>query len=201
MVAWKLSKSDVERAEWFLWSPETAAERPELREAVADFQADGSANQTAAEDVSRWFRREAIHQGACVTRILVVDDHVAAFYALSSGEMMLGSPDNLRQMGVHIALGAGSDWTVGASHIEVIGRDRRAPSGAGMVAIKHAITVAKLAATLQGTLALTLDPADRNTQEMWLRRGFVRTMRAAGPGLRRLFVPLRGPYYGPIDRG
>lgn len=135
MATWQLSEPNMEQAEWFLWNPEIAAERPDRQEAVAEFEADRAANETAAEDVTRWFRREAVDQGACVTRILVVEGH------------------------------------------------------------------AKVTATLQGTLALTLDPADKKTQAMWLRRGFVRTMRRAGPGLHRLYVPLRGPYYGPIDRG
>lgn len=201
MVAWHLSESDMERAEWFLWNPEVAAERPDLQAAVADFEADGSANATAAEGVTRWFLREAIRQGACITRILVVDGHVATFYALSSGEMSLGATDNLKAMGMHVPLGPPRDWTVGASHIEVIGRDHRAPPGVGMIAIQHAISMAKYVANLQGTLALTLDPADMKTQEMWRRRGFARTGRSAGNGLRRLYVPLFGPYYGPIDRG
>lgn len=189
------------QAEWFVWNEATAAQHPELEQAVADFEADGKANATAAEDVTRWFRREAIRQGACVTRILVADGHVAAFYALSSGEMTLGSSQNLKTMGMHVPLGPPRSWDVGASHIEVIGRDHRAPPGVGMVAIQHAISVARLVANLQGTLALTLDPADAPTQEMWCRRGFWRTERNAGTGLRRLYVPLRGPHYGSIPRG
>jgi len=201
MVAWKLSESDMERAEWFLWNAEVAEAEPELREAVNEFEADGSANVTAAEDVTRWFCREAIRQGACITRMLVVNGHVATFYALSSGEMSLGAADNLKAMGMHVPLGPPRDWTVGASHIEVIGRDHRAPSGVGMIAIQHAILMAKHVAGLQGNLALTLDPADPKTQEMWRRRGFARSEREVGAGLRRLYLPLFGPYYGPIDRG
>lgn len=201
MVAWHLTEADMERAEWFLWNAEAAETAPELRGAVAEFEADGAANATAAEDVTRWFHREAVHQGACLTRMLVVDGHVATFYALSSGEMSLGATDNLKAMGMHVPLGPPRDWTVGASHIEVIGRDHRAPPGVGMIAIQHAVSVAKYVADLQGNLALTLDPADRKTQEMWRRRGFARSEREVGAGLRRLYLPLRGPYHGPIDRG
>jgi hypothetical protein len=201
MAEWQLTDADIERAEWFSWSGETAAERPELRESVADFQADRSVNEEAADDATRWFRDEAEHQGACITRILVVDGHIATFYAISSGEMTLESPDNVRDMGIHVARGPRNSWTIGVSHIEVIGRDYRAPAGVGMHAIGHAITVASLAADLQGNLAITLDPADARTQDMWIRRGFRRTKREAGDGLRRLYVPLSGPYYGPIDRG
>jgi hypothetical protein len=153
-----------------------------------------------AADVTRWIRREAAQQGACVTRILVADGHVATCYALSSGEMTLSSTENLKGMGMHVPLGPPRAWDVGASHVEVIGRDHRAPPGIGMAAIRHAISIAKVVGNLQGTLALTLDPADAKTQEMWRRRGFVRTERKAGPGLHRLYLPLRGPYYGPIDR-
>ncbi len=201
MVAWRLTEADLGRAEWFVWNDEVAETAPELREAVAEFEADGAANATAAADVTQWFRREAVLQGACITRMLVVDGHVATFYALSSGEMSLGATDNLKAMGMHVPLGPPRDWRVGVSHIEVIGRDHRAPPGVGMVAIRHAISMAKYVANLQGNLAVTLDPADRKTQEMWRRRGFARTGREAGDGLRRLYVPLRGPYYGPIDRG
>jgi hypothetical protein len=201
VVAWKLSESDMERAEWFLWNAEVAEAEPELCEAVNEFEADGSANTAAAEDVTRWFRREAVRQGACITRMLVVNGHVATFYALSSGEMSLGAADNLKAMGMHVPLGPPRNWTVGASHIEVIGRDHRAPPGVGMVAIRHAISMAKYVAGLQGNLAVTLDPADLKTQEMWRRRGFARSERQVGAALRRLYLPLRGPYYGPIERG
>ena len=77
MLAWRLTEAEVERAEWFLWNGEVAESAPVLRQAVAEFEADGSANAAAAEDVTRWFRREAVHQGACITRMLVVDGHVA----------------------------------------------------------------------------------------------------------------------------
>ena len=115
--------------------------------------------------------------------------------------MTLGATANLKAMGMHVPLGPPRDWSFGASHIEVIGRDHRAPASVGMIAIRHAISIAKHVANLQGNLALTLDPADVKTQEMWRRRGFAYTEREAGHGLRRLYLPLHGPYYGPIVRG
>jgi hypothetical protein len=53
---------------------------------------------------------------------------------------------------------------------------------------------------MQGNRALTLDPRDSVTQKMWLKRGFRRTDTELGDGLRRLYVPVFGPYWGSLER-
>ena len=45
MIPWHLTEADIERAEWFLWNGEVAESSPELRQAVAAFEADGTAKR------------------------------------------------------------------------------------------------------------------------------------------------------------
>ena len=183
---------DLDQAEWHRWDRETA-QNESLRGAIEQFEAHDSGNRPAAAAASRWLREEARDEGACVTRLLIVGDKLAAYYALSSGETVITSPKNRERMGV---FGGGR---VGSSHIEWIARDRRAPRGAGRLAIKHAIYVASAVAELQGNPVLTLDPYDSTTQEMWEQMGF-RKSQTELDGLRRLYLPLVGPYYGNFDR-
>jgi hypothetical protein len=82
----------------------------------------------------------------------------------------------------------------------VVARDRRAPSGAGKYLLKHALGIAALTDSLQGNRALTLDPRDSLTQEMWLKQGFRRTETELDGGLRRLYAPVFGPYWGSLER-
>lgn len=192
--AWELSANDLHDAEWFQWNLQVAEEHPELAAAVAEFEA-YSKNEAAAKEGTEWFRDRAIELTSCVTRILVVNGHVAAFYALSSGEAIISSEKHQAQMG-----GGGARF--GSSHVEWIARDRRAAAGAGDKALRHAIYVATLVAELQGNVILTLDPFDLETQEMWRQKGLRNSQTKDEDGdLRRLYLPLYGPYLGPFDRG
>jgi hypothetical protein len=190
---WHVSSDHLLDGEWYRWDRPTAEDNASITEAVADFDA-GGRNAKAAAAANAWFKHEAIHEAACVTRLLVVNGHIAAFYALSSAEAALTSSSKLERMGV---LGGSR---LGASHLEWIGRDRRAPAGAGELAVKHAIYVAKKVAELQGNRALTLDPFDAETQEMWKSKGFHVTQTDLDGGLRRLYIPLFGSYYGKMKR-
>jgi hypothetical protein len=191
---WKLSPGDLQDGEWFQWNIQIAEERPDLAGAVADFEA-YSKNAAAAEEGTAWLRKRSAELTACVTRILVTQGHVAAFYALSSGEAIITSEKHQAQMG-----GAGARF--GSSHVEWIARDHRAPSGAGDKALRHAIYVAILVAELQGNAILTLDPFDLETQEMWRQKGLRNSQTEDEDGvLRRLYLPITGPYLGPFDRG
>jgi hypothetical protein len=191
---WQLTAGDLQEAEWFQWNLQVGEERPDLGAAVADFEA-YSKNEGAAKEGTEWFRDRSAELTACVTRILVGQGHVAAFYALSSGEAIITSEKYQAQMG-----GGGARF--GSSHVEWIARDRRAPAGAGNKALRHAIYVASLVAELQGNVILTLDPFDLETQEMWRAKGLRNSQtQDEGGELKRLYLPLTGPYMGPFDRG
>jgi len=97
-------------------------------------------------------------------------------------------------------MGITAGTRLSTSHLEWVGRDRRAPFGAGNHAVMHAIAVAKKVAELQGNRALTLDPFDAETQAMWLQKGFHKTQTELGDGLRRLYIPLFGLDYGSMKR-
>jgi hypothetical protein len=191
---WHFSIRDAADGEWLRWDSATASERPDLVEAVADFEAFAGKNDRAAREATAWLRQDSQREEACVTRILVVESHVAMFYAMASGETSITSSKRLERMGIH----GGS--RVGSSHIEWIGRDRRAPSGIGWLAIQHAITVALRISRLQGNRAMTLDPYDADTQAMWEAMGFHKSQTELDDGLRRLYIPLFGQDYGSLKR-
>ena len=191
---WTLSAEDVKDGEWFQWNLQVAEERPDLGTAVSEFEA-YSKNAAAAEEGTSWFRDCSAELTACVTRILVAQEHVAAFYALSSGEAIITSEKYQEQMG-------GGSARFGSSHVEWIARDRRAPAGAGDKALRHAIYIAILVGDLQGNAILTLDPFDSETQAMWRQKGLRNSQTEDENGqLKRLYLPISGPYMGPFDRG
>lgn len=198
MSEWHLTDDDLHRAEWFRWDASVADDRPDLAEAVAAFDAFSERNPSAAQHVTEWFVAHAQVQRACVTRIMVSEGRVAAFYSLSSAEMSIGATQNLTEMGVFREPGPPDSFRVGSSHVEFIARDRRSPPGTGKFALRHAFGVATITAGMQGNLALTLDPADHATEAMWRAQGFRNTERTLTGGLRRLYHPIFGPAYGPL---
>ena len=105
------------------------------------------------------------NEAACVTRLFVVKNHVAAFYALSSAEARLTSSSKLQRMGIM------SGGRMGRRTWNGFVATARA-SGTSLYAVKHAIFVATKIAALQGNRALTLDPFDEETQDIWKAEGF-----------------------------
>jgi hypothetical protein len=192
---WEISLEKAQSGEWFQWNLQIAEEREELKEAVAEFEA-YSKNEKAAQEGTAWLRDLSAETTTCVTRILVAHGHIAAFYALTSGEAIVTSEKHQKQMGHE----GGS--RLGSSHVEWIARDRRASGGAGDLALRHAIFVATEVNRIQGNPILTLDPFDLETQQMWRNKGLrnSQTVDEAGE-LHRLYLPLTGPYMGPFDRG
>ncbi len=190
---WALAGADLDDGEWFRWDRQTRDDRPDIAEAVAEFDAHSS-NAKAAAAANAWFCNEALDEAACVTRVLLVEGRIASFYGLASGEVRLTSTKKLERMGIM----GGS--RVGSSHVEWVARDRRSPPGAGVLAVKHAIYVAYVIADLQGNRALTMDPFDKETEAMWRDKGFHRSQTELDDGLRRLYLPLYGAYYGSFDR-
>lgn len=186
---WSASPEDLANGEWYVWDDDTAENRADVATAVKRFEAHDK-NPEAGGNATRWLLGEALREEACVTRLLMVDGHLAAFYALASGEIHLTSTRNLEAMGIQ------GGARVGSSHVEWIARDKRAP-GAGKLAIKHAISTAVRVSRLQGNRALTLDPYDDGTAAMWKEMGFRNSQVELRGKLKRLYVPLFGPSYIP----
>jgi hypothetical protein len=191
---WFMDVASLEDGEWVRWNSELAKQRDDVAQAVSEFEAHSGDHGKAAAMATAWLRQDAMLEQACVTRLLLADGHVAAFYALASGETRLTSSSKLERMGIR----GGS--RVGSSHIEWIARDRRAAKGTGLLAVQHAIYVALRVARDQGNRALTLDPFDTKTQAMWEAQGFHKSQTQLESGLRRLYVPLFGVDYGRLKR-
>jgi hypothetical protein len=188
LTDWSLTERDLREGEWFRWDTIASFQDKALMQAVTEFEAHDR-NPAAARAATEWFIKASAEERACVTRVLVAKGHVAAFYAIASGEITLTSGKKLRELGIQ-----GSP-RVGSSHVEWIARDRRAP-GAGKFAIWHAIAIADRVAALQGNRALTMDPYDAETQEMWKAFGLRLSRTTVRDGLRRLYIPLAGPGSG-----
>jgi hypothetical protein len=202
-MTWTIDESGFDRVELYPWDPEAAEEYPFLSDAVADFDATGQehANRDAADEATQWLRRDALRQRAAVTRLFVVDQHIMSFYALVSAEMQIGSTQNLEEMGYFVPIGPPDNHRVGVSHIEVVARDHRAPKGFGTYAIQHAAGIAETVSKLQGNRALTLDPRDRKTEEMWRGLGFHKTQtKVQATGISRLYLPVFGPHKSALLR-
>jgi hypothetical protein len=173
---------ELDDAEWFLCTPGVLNEHALLASAIAEFEAAAETNPEAADEATKWLQEDAARQQAAVTRLMVARGHLVGFYALVSAEMEISATQNLQDLGYHRRFGPPGRERIGSSHIEVVARDRRAPSGAGKYLLKHAFGIAALTDSLQGNRALTLDPRDSLTQEMWLKQGFRRTDTAAWNG-------------------
>ncbi len=63
--------------------------------------------------------------------------------------------------------------------------------GVGSLAVKHATWIADEVRGLQGNMALTLDPLDVKTRNMWRDRyGFRESGSRGDSGLPRMYLPL-----------
>ena len=157
---------DPAEDEWFILRDELVAKRGEIAEAVAAFEGDPR-HEVSAEGVD-WLKRSAVHERACVTRLLFNAGRLAAFYALASAEIHITRPKELERLGM---LGGSR---VPASHIEWIIRSRDF-KGVGQRVLLHATLAARDVASIQGNLVLSLDPYDDGTAKMWREFGFVRS--------------------------
>lgn len=169
--------------EWFTLSRELLEERSDIADAIEAFQGDPR-HEVSAEGVA-WFKRNALNEKACLTRILFNGGHLAAFYGLASAEVEITRPKELERLGIH----GGS--RVPASHMEWIVRSRYF-KGLGKRVLLHATLVAQDVARMQGNLVLSLDPYDSSTARMWREFGFTKSATEIGDGLRRMYLPLFG---------
>lgn len=162
---------------------------PEVLQAVQRFEAHqgGPSGEEAARNATRWLRENAIDDQSSVTRILLIEGEVVAYFTMSSGSAEISS-ETTRSI---------CKWLgpkeIGASHIHWIARSEDAPEGAAEAAVFEAARIAAQLATEEGKEILTLDPYDEAMAEMWRSEfGFEETDSPAttGQDLKRLYVPL-----------
>jgi len=173
---------------WHRLDFHVVASEPALAQATQRFKAseEGPAGTAGAAGASRWLREFAIDDRGSVTRVLLEDGEVIAFYTLSSGQAEIrdaSKRDVLKLLG-------GPE--IGSSHINWIARAENAPPGAATAAILHAGSVASELALQEGKGLLTLDPYDAATDRMWREWGFepTDTPSSTDESLRRLYIPL-----------
>lgn len=173
---------------WFRVDFEAVAAEPSLAQAMQRFEAseEGPAGKDGAAAATQWLREFAIDDRSSVTRILLDEGQVIAYYTLSSGQAEIRDADKrdvLKFLG-------GSE--IGSSHIKWMARAAQAPDGAAAAAILHAGSVASDLAVQEGKGLLTLDPYDAATEAMWREWGFelTDTPSPTGKGLIRLYMPL-----------
>ncbi len=151
----------------------------ELRLALDDFDA---GERAAAWAATAWLRTQAVtaHQTSR-TRLLIAGGRVAGFYSLASAQVELSQRDRRRVGVVPIR--------VPAALIAWIAKDKRAEID-GKLLLLHAAATARLAAELQATAVLVVDPFDEETAAMWRKRyGFRASVEARKP--KRLWLPLQ----------
>lgn len=151
----------------------------ELRLALDDFDA---GERAAAQAAGAWLQAQAVaaHQTSR-TRLLIAGGRVTGFYSLASAQVELSQRDR-RRVGV-------VPVRVPAALITWIAKDKRAEID-GKLLLLHAVATARLAAELQATAVLVVDPFDEETAAMWRKRyGFRASVEARKP--KRLWLPLQ----------
>lgn len=127
---------------WHRLDFHVVASEPALAQATQRFKAseEGPAGTAGAAGATRWLREFAIDDRGSVTRILLDDGEVIAFYTLSSGQAEIRDASK-REV---LKLLGGSE--IGSSHIQWIARAENAPAGAAAAA---SFTLATLPASLR----------------------------------------------------
>ena len=150
----------------------------ELRLALDDFDA---GERSAAQAATAWLQTQAVaaHQTSR-TRLLIAGRQVAGFYSLASAQVEFSQRDR-RRVGV-------VPVRVPAALITWIAKDKRAEID-GKLLLLHAAATARLAAELQATSVLVVDPFDEETAAMWRKHyGFRASAETRKP--KRLWLPL-----------
>jgi hypothetical protein len=176
----------LEGENWVRWNARMAELYPEIAEMIEAFDAgDRPAGVAAAE----WLRESAL-TGESVAYLLIEDDELLGFYALTAGQVELAG-GHRRQYGM-------SHPTQGAILVTQLAKSvRHDVEGARL--LQDAIGVAAEIAETIGATVLAVDPYDHGTAEMWKQRFKMRASRTVVPGhddpeegaLKRLYLPLQ----------
>jgi hypothetical protein len=157
------SFDQVDDLEWLEWSPETADARPEVREAIAQFE---SLEHPGGQASADWLREHALDaHPACRTQVLLHRGVVQGYYSLTMGEVELRRAARKELAVVHPRQGA----------VLIVWLARAAEPSVERVAdhlLLHATATARRGAAYVGGVVIALDPYDEATAEVWARRGF-----------------------------
>lgn len=174
---------------WYVWSPdlEDDPEYEKIAGAVEEFE---SLDTAPGRDATRWLREEALdNHPSTITRLMVLDDRVEGFYAISSAHIRLSQRHRKRALRNHRAHRLHPEQP--ASLIPWLAKRWDAKIDA-LPLILHAAYIASEVAELQGNIALAIDPYDEDVAEIWTKRyGFRASSQDASEGKsRRLWLPL-----------
>jgi hypothetical protein len=170
---------------WERWTPEKAADRPDLARIVGGF--DAGASHAAARQAAEWLREHALgNHPSTITWLRLVDGELTGYFALASASVDLRQRDR-RRLRVDASRPVHS-----ASLIAQIARATDAPAGTGERLVEQAWAFAQEATQLQGSVALVADPFDDETARMWRERFGFRSSQTTVNGRRRLWIPLFG---------
>lgn len=186
----ELGEGNEDEDEWFILSSQLLADRPDIAQAIEQFEGDPR-HPVSAEGVA-WLKRAAVYERGCVTRLLFNGGELAAFYGLASAEVDVTRPKELERLGIV------GGRRVPASHMEWVVRSRFF-KGVGLRMLLHATLVARDVAKAQGNLVLSLDPYDDGTAKMWRGFGFEKSATKIDGRLRRMYIPLFG--YRSLENG
>lgn len=169
---------------WVRWNARAAEQYPEIIGMIEAFDAGA---RPAAQAAVAWLRESAL-AGESVAYLLIEDDELLGFYALTAGEVELSSKHR-KDYGL-------AHPTQGAVLVTQLARSARHDVDGGLL-LQDAIGVAAEIAGQIGATVLAVDPFDAETAEMWKRRFKLRSSRTVVPAhddpegkLKRLYVPL-----------
>jgi hypothetical protein len=168
--------------EWEIWTPDRAARRPDLAEAVERFE---PLNHPAGEAAARWLREDSLtNDPSTKTYLSVVDAEVHGFFACCAGTVALSQVD-------------ASDLAVPhRQHLPAfvlawVAR-RRGGVVPGLQLVATAYGLARDLASSLGMVAFVLDPMDDQVARIWQDEPYAFREAKTGKGDRpaRLWLPL-----------
>jgi hypothetical protein len=166
---------------WVLWNPAAAERYPDLLAKIGEFD---PGPRAAAEAAAAWLREQGL-AGESIAYLLVEDDVLLGFYALTAGQVELNI-NHRKKLGV-------AHPTQGAILVTQLAKSARHDVD-GRRLLEDAIGIAAEQAERIGATVLAVDPFDEATGEMWRDRFGFRASRTDVPGhdgpLRRLYIPL-----------
>jgi hypothetical protein len=176
-----VSESVFAGEHWARWNAATAERYPRLTELIAAFDPGPLAASQAA---AQWLREEGL-AGESIAYLLIEDDQLLGFYALTAGQVELSSTHSKK-------LGVGRP-TQGAILVTQLAKSaHHEVDGARLV--EDAIGVAAEQAKHVAATVLAVDPFDEATAKMWRDRFKLRNSRTVVPGhdgsLKRMYLAL-----------
>jgi hypothetical protein len=164
--------------EWLMWDSETAAARPDVVEAVADFV---GLDVPLGADAAKWLRDQALaNDGSTRTRLLVSAARVEGYIALCAGTVQVDA-SAVQALGLpagrHLLPAVVLAWIARHRDTEVSGQEL----------MDIAFAIARRTRREIGAVAFALDPGDEAVARIWRGRSY--GFRPSTRG-RRLWVPL-----------